>query len=83
MKTEVEYLRHFITNDVIKVNPNKIKAIMSWKAQNNVKEVQSFLGLCNYYIRFVKDFSTIAAPLTDLIKNDKVLKWGREADASF
>ena len=68
MKHEVEYLGHVIGHNEIKVNPNKINAILSWNTPITVKEIQSFLGLCNYYRRFVPHFSTIAAPLTELTK---------------
>ena len=45
-----------------------VKEIKEWKAPKNVKEVQSFLGFANFYRRFIKLYSKICAPLTDLTK---------------
>jgi len=49
----------------------------------NVNEVQSFHGLANFCRRFVKDFSTIIAPLNDIVKKDVVIKWGQEQEKAF
>ncbi len=61
-------LRSHISGEGISVDPKKIEAINNWEPPHNVKQVQSFLGLCNYYRKFVKDFAKIAAPLTNLTK---------------
>jgi len=46
----------------------KIKAILDWSVPTTVKEVQSFIGLCNYYWIFIKDFAKIARPLHKLTR---------------
>ena len=68
MKHKIEYLGHFISDNGIQVNAKKIDSIKAWEPPCNVTQVQSFLGLCNYYRRFVKDFAKIASPLSDLNK---------------
>ena len=83
MKHEVEYLGHVIGHNEIKVNPNKINAILSWNTPITVKEIQSFLGLCNYYRRFVPHFSTIAAPLTELTKKNVPFIWEQKETTAF
>ena len=50
--------------EVIKVDPAKIEAIVSWKPPRNVTKVGSFLGLTRYYLRFIKGFSVIASTLS-------------------
>ncbi|KAA3483604.1 Retrotransposon protein [Gossypium australe] len=67
---EVKFLGHIVSRDGIRVDPNKISAIIDWKPPRNVFEVRSFLGLAGYYRRFVKGFSTITIPMTRLLQKD-------------
>ena len=80
---EVEYLGHIISEEGIKVNPKKVSAVLDWESPKNVKQIQSFLGFCNYYRKFVKDFSKIAYPLTELTKKDKKFVWTSKEQNSF
>src|SRR5436305_13666282 len=52
-KEAMEYLRHMISADGITTDPKKVEAIKNWSPPKNLKEVQSFLGLCNYYHQFI------------------------------
>ena len=54
---EVEYLGVIIGNSMVKMDPIKIQGIMEWPTPKMVKDVQSFLGFCNFYHAFIKDFS--------------------------
>lgn len=72
---EVTFLGHIITPGNIRMDPDKISAIQGWKEPQNVKEVQSFLGLANYYRRFIKSFAKLATPLTNLTKKLTKFKW--------
>lgn len=67
----------------IRMDPEKVKAIMDWEVPRSVKGVRSFLGFANFYRRFIRDFSEIAAPLTDLTKKDKAFMWTDDADKAF
>ena len=62
----VAFLGHVVSKDGIQVDPKKIEAILEWPRPTIATEVRSFLGLASYYMRFVKDFSKIAVPLTRL-----------------
>lgn len=66
--TKIRYLRHVIGADGVKVHQEKIQAIQDWPPPKNISELRGFLGLCCYYRRFVKGFSQLASPLTDLTK---------------
>ena len=68
MKQEVEFCGHVVGNGVIKVMKDKIRSIVEWPQPKNVHEVRQFLGLANYYRRFIKNFSLIAHPLSELLK---------------
>ena len=70
---EVEFLGVVIGPRGVEVQKEKVKGVLSWPVPRNVKEVQKFLGLTNYYKRFIKDFAKIVAPLHVLIKKEQ--KW--------
>ena len=63
-----------VTTTGLAIDPKKVEAILEWSAPTNVKEVQSFLGFANFYRRFIKDYSRIARPLTELTHKDKEFK---------
>jgi len=82
-KDKVEFLGHIITGSGISTDPKKIKSIEEWPVPNCVKDVQRFMGLCNYYRRFVKNFAAIAKPLHALTKKGKKFVWSAECDYAF
>ncbi|KAK0637673.1 Transposon Tf2-12 polyprotein [Lasiodiplodia hormozganensis] len=81
--TETKFLGLIVTRDGIKMDPVKVKAILDWEAPKTLHGVQSFLGLCNYYRRFVRGYSIIAKPLTDLTKKDQGFQWSPQCQAAF
>ena len=56
---------------------------MNWPVPRNVKEVQKFLGLTNYYRRFIKDFARIAVPLHMLVRKEQRWKWKKKQEEVF
>jgi Reverse transcriptase (RNA-dependent DNA polymerase)/Retroviral aspartyl protease len=67
---QVEYLGHIIEDGHIKVDPNKVKVVHDWPVPRTVSDVRSFLGFCNYFRRFIENYSTLAAPLSNLTKKN-------------
>jgi len=63
---EVEYLGLIIGNKQARMDPTKVSAIRDWPVPTKKQELQRFLGFCNFYCRFIKDYSKIAKPLTIL-----------------
>ena len=68
---EVEFLGVVIGPKGVKMQREKMEGVLNWPASRNVKEVQKFLGLANYYRRFIKDFARIAAPLYALVRKEQ------------
>ncbi|KAL1351883.1 hypothetical protein AAHE18_06G126600 [Arachis hypogaea] len=79
----VIFLGFIVSASEIEVDEEKVKAIREWPTPKNASEVRSFHGLVGFYRRFVKKFSTIDAPLTEVIKKDVGFKWEREQDIAF
>jgi len=70
---EVEFLGVVIDLKRVEMQKEKVEGVLNWPTPRNVKEVQKFLGLANYYRKFIKNFARIAAPLHVLVR--KKQKW--------
>ncbi|CAM4637279.1 unnamed protein product [Lepidochelys kempii] len=82
---EVSYLGHRVGSGRLKPEPAKVEAIRDWPAPHTKKQVQAFIGLAEYYRRFVPHFSAIATPITELCKKgkpDKVV-WTEQCQVAF
>lgn len=79
----VEYLGHILSAKGTEANPEKIKVIRSYPRPKTKRQVRAFLGLCNFYRRYVPNFSVLANPLNQLLKKTSKLKWTDKCDSAF
>ncbi|XP_070015850.1 putative mitochondrial protein AtMg00860 [Nicotiana tabacum] len=79
---KIDYLGHVVSEKGLSVDPTKIQAILQWPVPRNVKEVRSFLGLAGYYRRFIRQYASIASPITDLLRKE-TFKWTDQAQEAF
>jgi hypothetical protein len=80
---EVSFLDHFISKGGISVDPSKVKDVLSWNTPQNVLDIRSFLGLTGYYRRFIKGFSKISKPMTELLAKGNTFEWTPRRETSF
>jgi hypothetical protein len=76
-------LGHVVSLEGIAVDPSKVKEVLDWKPPTTVTEVRSFLGLADYYRRFILNFSKIAKPATELLKKENKYVWSDACDEDF
>jgi hypothetical protein len=79
---EVEYLGHIVSHEGVKVDPNKIKAMMDWLLPKTLKSLRGFLALTGYYHNFVRNYGRIEAPLMTLTNKD-AFSWILEETKAF
>jgi len=81
---QVKYLGYIVEIGTgIRMDPEKIRAIIDWKPPTSVKGVRSFLGFANYYRLFIKGYTTVVLPLTNLTHKDTEFKWGKDEQEAF
>ena len=80
---KIAYLGHIITDKGVKPDPKKIEAVQNLPRPKTPRNIKQFLGLAVYHRRFIKDFSARAKPLSNLLKNEALFKWGPEEEKNF
>ena len=79
---EVIFLAYVVAEDGFKVDNSKIEVIQSWPTPKSIHDVWSFQGLASFYRQFIKDFSTIMASMTEVVKGSS-FQWSPKAQAAF
>ena len=79
----IKFLGHVVERGHIRMDLGKVRAIQEWKAPSGVRELRSFLGLANYYRRFVEGYSRRATPLTELLKKGVTWNWSDRCQGAF
>ena len=65
------------------MDPQKVSIILDWAQPTSLRHVRLFFGLCNFYRRFIRDFSKLAKPLTSLTKKDTPFDWSSACQLAF
>jgi hypothetical protein len=81
--TSVKYLGHILYKDGVSVDPEKTKAVRTYPEPRSSKNIRAYLGLCNYYRRFIKGFAQIAKPMNRLLQKDAKFEWSSDCKKSF
>jgi hypothetical protein len=81
--SEVLFLGHIINQEGLAVDSKKVAAILDWKAPKYVQGIKSFIGMADYYRRFIEGFSKIARPMTTLLAKKVEYKWTPACQKSF
>ena len=79
----IEYLRVIISEGQVKMDQAKVHSILNWPTPKTLKNIQAFLGFCNFYHRFVQDFLAVVHPLSQLTKKDTPFVWGDAQERAF
>lgn len=79
----VPFLGHIVSVEGVRMDPEKIQAVVNWPNPESRKALQRFLGFANFYRRFIRNFSQLAAPLTSLTSSKTTFRWSSAAEAAF
>ena len=80
---EIWFLEVVIGLEEIKIKEEKVKGVLDWPTPKEVKDIQKFLGLVNYYWWFIKDFAAITKPLHNIVKKDWKWEWIEKQEKVF
>ena len=80
---KIGFLGVVIGPNGIEMEEEKVDRVLRWPEPKNVKDIRKFLGLANYYRRFIKDFARVARPINMLTRKDVKWQWGVEQQKAF
>lgn len=81
--SETKFLGLIVGRDGFKMDPEKVKTILEWKTPRSATDVLRFNGFCNFYRRFIRDYSKIVTPLINLTKKNAPFNWTRSCEDAF
>lgn len=85
-KTSLKFLGYIVGSNSLRTDPEKVSAMVNYPRPRSASEVKRFIGLCSWYRRFIKDFSTLVSPINDLLKGrrkSQPITWTDTAESSF
>lgn len=81
--SETAFLGFVVANGELRMDPAKVTAVSQWPRPGDRKQLQRFLGFANFYSRFIRNYSQVAAPLTALTSTNTPFRWSDAAEAAF
>jgi hypothetical protein len=81
--TEVKFLGHIVGQNSVKPDPQKVQAVQDWAQPRDVSQLRSFLGLTNYFSKYIEHYARVALPLTALLNKGVPFHFGPAAQAAF
>lgn len=82
-RREISFLGHIISADGVKIDYDRTKAIYDFPRPKNKKDIASFIGMVNFFRKFIANFAQLAAPLNFLRRKNQKFEWGETQQASF
>jgi hypothetical protein len=82
-ENQVEFLGYVVSHEGISMDPFKIQTVLDWQTPCSLRDVQCFLGFANFYRKFIKNYSKIVMPLTELTQKNKPFTWNANATKAF
>uniref|UniRef100_A0A4W5L815 Gypsy retrotransposon integrase-like protein 1 n=1 Tax=Hucho hucho TaxID=62062 RepID=A0A4W5L815_9TELE len=79
----VPFLGYIVSSEGMRMDPKKVKAVVDWPSPDSRKALQRFLGFANFYRRFIRNFSQLAAPLMALTSLSTTFRWSSAAERAF
>ncbi len=79
----VPFLGYIVSSEGMRMDPDKVQAVVNWPTPDSRKALQRFLGFANFYRRFIRNYSQLAAPLTALTSTKTMFRWSSSAEAAF
>ena len=81
--SSVQFLGFMVEKGQVRADPAKVQAVTGWRIPTDRKQLQRFLGFANFYRRFIRDYSSVASPLSKLTSVKTPFLWSSSADAAF
>lgn len=81
--TKLKFLGHIVSSQGVSPDPDKVKAVADWPVLQDVHDVQCFMGLCNYFRKFIPGYAQMVRPITQLTRKSTLFVWGGEQQGAF
>ena len=80
---ETPFLGVLLSVNGLRMDPKKVQVVVDWATPVNLKQVQAFIGFCNFYRRFIRGFSKIVAPMIKLTQKETIFQWSEACQKAF